>query len=77
MRFFGTKYASGFLDVPAARVTLFVTTEKSPYEPRRASIRGYVWDTADVETFGPFNESSTAVACAAMGILAAELANPA
>lgn len=74
MRFFGTRYASGFLDLPHARVTLFVTTEKPPHGPRAASIRAYLWDSADVDTVGPFCVHSIRDANKAIDIIADALA---
>jgi len=74
MRFFGTRYASGFLDLPHARVTLFITTEKPPHGPRAASIRAYLWDSADVDTIGPFCEHTTRNADKALDIIADALA---
>lgn len=76
MRFFRTRFPSGFLDVPAARVTLFVTTESPPDGGRKASIRAYLWDTACVCTPGPFCEHSIAVAEKARDLLADALAFP-
>lgn len=76
MRFFGTKFVSGFLDVPASRVTLFLTSENPPYAPRRVSIRAYMWDTAEVETFGPFCEYTAHVAEKALDLVATALAQP-
>lgn len=77
MRFFGTRYASGFLDIAPARVTLFVTSEKPPHGPRRASIRAYFWDSAQVDTLGPFCEVSAKVAADAVGLMFDTLAAPA
>lgn len=36
----------------------FVTSEEGPYSPRRYSIRKFDPATADISTFGPFNEMS-------------------
>ena len=65
-RFFKTKFASGFYDLPAIGVTLFITTEKGPSEVRAASIRAYIWKSAEVETLGEFNAYSLHVARAAL-----------
>ena len=73
MRFFGTKMPSGFLDVPAARVTLFVTTESPPHGPRRASLRAYLWDTASVATVGPFCDYTLPVVDEARDLVADQL----
>jgi hypothetical protein len=73
MRFFGTRFASGFLDVPAARTTLFVTTEKPPHGPRRASLRAYLWDTGCIATPGPFCDHTPATVADGMAIVAAQL----
>ena len=70
MRFFGTRFPSGFRDVPEARVTLFLTTDKSPHDPRAASIRAYRWDAAQIGTLGEFNAHSLTVAGKAMDLLA-------
>jgi hypothetical protein len=73
MRFFGTRFATGFLDIPAAGVTLFVTTEKGPHAPRAATVRAYMWASAEVETLGAFNEHPVSVARRALDCVAAAL----
>jgi hypothetical protein len=72
-RFFGTRFPSSFLDVPQARVTLFVTTEVPPNGARRASLRAYLWDTASVATVGPFCDHSLPVVDAARNLVADQL----
>lgn len=74
-RFFGTRFNGGFYDVPARGVTLFVTTEKSPSEPRAASVRAYIWKSAEVVTLGSFNSYTTTRARAAVIELARNNAN--
>jgi hypothetical protein len=58
IRYFRTTFPSGFWDVREAGVTLFVTGERDSWsgDPRRYSIRAYFWDSAEVETVGPFCE---------------------
>ena len=73
MRFFGTKFATGFHDIPSAGVTLFVTTEKGPHGPRAATLRAYMWASAEIETLGPFNETTLGVASRAMDRVASAL----
>lgn len=62
MKGFGTRFPSGLLDLPGLGVTLFVTTEKPPHAPRAASIRAYLWQSADIVTLGTFGAYSTKVA---------------
>ncbi len=72
LKFFGTRFPSGFLDVPEARVTLFITTEKSDRwdaPERRATLRVYLWDSAEIETLGPFHAHTLRTAEAAQGAL--------
>jgi hypothetical protein len=73
MRFFGTKFATGFLDIPSAGVTLFVTTEKGPHGPRAATLRAYMWASAEIKTLGPFNETKLGAASRAMDRVASAL----
>jgi hypothetical protein len=73
MRFFGTKFATGFLDIPSAGVTLFVTTEKGPHGPRAATLRAYMWASAEIETLGPFNETTLGVTSRARDRVASAL----
>ena len=68
-RFFKTKFVSGFHDVPSLGVTLFITTEKGPYGPRAASIRAYIWKSAEVETLGEFNVHTTKTARDALALI--------
>jgi len=68
-RFFGTKFVSGFHDLPALGATLFITTEKGPHGPRAASIRAYIWKSAEVETLGEFNVHTTKTARNALAII--------
>lgn len=70
MRFFGTRINSGFLDLPTSRVSLFVTTEKPPHGARAASLRAYLWDSAEIETLGPFCTESLRVIDQARDIVA-------
>jgi hypothetical protein len=76
MRFFGTKFPDGFHDVPAARVTLFLTTESPPHDGRKASVRAYLWDTASIATPGPFAVASLAAARATLAKLVDALNGP-
>lgn len=69
LRFFGTRFPRGFLDVEVARVTLFVTTESPPSAARAASVRAYLWDSAQVVTLGDFCAYSLKVADAAVELL--------
>lgn len=73
MRFFQTRFLTGFYDVPSHGVTLFITTDKGAYAPRAATIRAYIWKSADVVTLGAFNAHSNAVAEKALDLLLADL----
>lgn len=76
IRFFRTTFPSGFWDVPAARVTLFVTGERNRFDDtavRRYSVRAYIWDAADIETLGDFNETTLRVADQAVPLIVAAL----
>jgi len=66
MRFFGTRFPSGFLDLPDQRITLFVTTEKDNHSPRLATLRVYLWDSAE----GQFCAHSIATADKARDLVA-------
>lgn len=76
MRFFGTKFEGGFGDVPSARVTIFITTDKPRGGVRKASIRLYLWDTASISTVGAFCEYSLPVVRAAVDALTDALKQP-
>lgn len=76
LRFFATRFAGGFYDFPDRGVTLFVTSEKPPHGPRVATIRAYVWKSADVEDLTPFGVGSTAVVNKAMDHLWRMLREP-
>lgn len=69
VRFFRTRYASGFHDLPNIGATLFVTTEKGPHDPRAASLRVYLWRSADVDTLGEFNAHTLAQAEQALALV--------
>lgn len=57
LRFFGTRFPDGFLDRPEQGVTLFITTERNANwaDQRRASLRAYIWKSAEVVTLGEFH----------------------
>ncbi|UTC28474.1 hypothetical protein GURKE_04720 [Brevundimonas phage vB_BpoS-Gurke] len=61
MRGFGTRFPSGFTDHDAYGATTFVTTEKGANGERRASLRAYLWKSAQIVTLGAFCVHSTAV----------------
>ncbi|UTC29809.1 hypothetical protein BAJUN_01790 [Bajunvirus bajun] len=75
-RFFRTTITAGFWDVPEAGVTLFVTGERDTCQPGRSrayTVRAYFWNGADIETIGPFNETSQRVAEQAVPLFVAAL----
>lgn len=76
MKGFGTKFPGGFYDFDDLGVTLFVTTEKPHDGPRAATIRGYVWKSADVVNLTPFGVGTPATVGKAMGLLWAMLRQP-
>lgn len=52
MRFFGTRASATVYSGPGGHY--FVTTEKPPHGPRRASVRQYLPETCDIRTVGTF-----------------------
>ncbi len=69
LRYFKTRFPSGFWDVEQARVTLFVTTERPPTGERAATVRAYLWDNGRIATLGPFCEVSLRVADKALRLI--------
>lgn len=66
MRFFSTRIVSGFLDLPERGATLFITTDKPPHGERLASLRAYIWKSAEMTTLGPFCETPLRVVAPAL-----------
>lgn len=69
MKGFGTRFPSGLTDLHDMGATVFVTTEKPPEGPRTASIRAYLWKSAEIVTLGEFGAYSTKVASDAVDAL--------
>lgn len=69
MKGFGTRFPSGLTDLPQIGATVFVTTEKPPHGVRSASIRAYLWKSAEIVTLGDFGAYSTKVASDAVDAL--------
>lgn len=77
MRGFGTRFPSGFHDYPALGATLFITTEKPPEGERRANLRAYLWESAQVVSLGEFCAYSLPVANKAIDLIADMIRAPA
>ena len=69
LRFFDTRFASGFYDFADLGVTLFVTSERPPHGEREATIRAYVWKSADVVNVTPLGVANTTTVNRAMETL--------
>lgn len=69
MAFFNTRFVSGFYDFDDLGVTLFVTSETPPEGGRVATIRAYVWKSANIANLSPLGVGNTTTVNKAMDAL--------